>query len=370
MVNRIIVCGDFRATKPSIINLDNDVAELLNRACVKICNFEAPVYVEGLKPIKKSGPSLYQSADSPALLRELGFNVVLLANNHIMDYGKEGCEATIQAFQDVATIGAGEAGNAYSVSFVDLNGKKVGMLSLVQNEFGVVKSRVDVSYGTAWINSLDVSTIIAEAKQKCDFLFIFPHAGVEHTAAPLPEWREVYKHFIEWGADVIIASHPHCPQGWEYYKGKPIYYSLGDFYFDELSYDDLWYKSIVVEITVGSSLEVREHFLCFDDKSGQISIDNSERMCNYVNYSNSLLQNENDYNRYIDNICSLRWKGIKYGILRSVCGISFQMRLKYIIRLIGCMLLGNKDEMYLLNALQCESHRWVIERYLRNNNRI
>ena len=367
-MERILICGDFRALNPSIIKLDTGVADIVNRARVKICNFEAPIYLKEAKPIKKSGPSLYQSADSPALLRKMGFNAILLANNHIMDYGKDGCAATISAFNGIATIGAGEARDAYSIKIIDLCEKRIGLLSLVQNEFGVVKSKCDTSYGTAWINSLDVSEIIAGAKQKCDFLLVLPHAGVEHIAAPLPEWRQVYKRFIEWGADAIIASHPHCPQGWEYYKGKPIYYSLGDFYFDGLTYDDLWYKSIVVELSIGSTIEFKEHFLCFDDKTGQISIDNSERMRNYVEYTNHLLQNDNDYYQYIDKICSLRWEGMKYGLLQGVCGMSFKIRLKYIIRLLGCMLLGNKDEMYLLNALQCESHRWVMERYLRNNN--
>ena len=285
-----------------------------------------------------------------------------------MDYGKEGCDATIKAFDDAVTIGAGEAKDAYCVKYIESKGKKIGLCSLVQNEFGVVEGQAGRSFGTAWINSLDVPEIIREAKLKCDFLVVFPHAGVEHTAAPLPEWRDVYKHFVDLGADAVIAGHPHCPQGWETYQGKPIYYSLGDFYFDELTYDDLWYKSVIVELNVGEKVEVKEHYVCFDDKTGEISIDRSERIRDHISFANELLRDENKYYRYIDDMCASHWSGIKYGLLRGVCGVSLQMRLKYIVRLFGCMLLGNKDEMYLLNILQCESHRWVLERYLRNNN--
>lgn len=365
---KIITCGDFRAAKPEKIEIDEDVKSLLSTADIAICNFEAPVYCEGTKPLKKSGPSLCQSAQASTFLKKQGFNVILLANNHIMDYGREGCEATIESFKDVVTIGAGLANEAYSVRYIEIHGTRIGFFSLVQHEFGVVEGRNVRDFGTAWVNSLDVSDIIREAKNQCDYLMVFPHAGVEHTAAPLPGWRKVYKHFIDWGADAVIASHPHCPQGWEIYQGKPIYYSLGDFYFDELTYDDLWYKSIAVELTIGDSIETKEHYLCFDDKTGKICVDRSERMRDYVKHTNLLLQNDVEYDKYIDTMCATQWKGVKYGLLRGVCGMSLQVKLKYIIRLIGCMMLGNKDEMYLLNVMQCESHRWVIERYLRNNN--
>ena len=367
-LEKIVICGDFRAANPGVIKLDEEVKDLLNQASINICNFEAPIYKDGAKPIKKSGPSLYQSADAPSFLKESGFNVILLANNHIMDYDREGCEATIKAFDNVVTVGAGEAKEAYAVRYIELNGKKIGICSFVQYEFGVVGSRDESAYGAAWINSFDVHEIICEARLRCDYLLVLPHAGVEHTAAPLPEWRKIYKRFVEWGADAVIASHPHCPQGWEYYQGKPIFYSLGDFYFDELTYDDLWYKSIVVELKIGDSIEVKEHFVCFDDKTGRITIDNSERVRDYIGFANRLLHNEEEYNMYIDTMCESRWKGNKYGLLRGLCGVSLKMKLWYIVRLLGCMLLGNKDEMYLLNSVQCESHRWVIERYLRNNN--
>lgn len=364
---KIIVCGDFRAAHPEKISFSDEVTSLFADADLRICNFEAPIHVDGAKPAKKSGPSLNQSANSPAFLKEHGFNVILLANNHIMDYGKEGCEATIRALGNVVTIGAGQAKDAFSIRIVEVYGKKIGFCSLVQKEFGTVDGKDASGYGAAWVNSLDIPDIIKEAKKQCDYLLVLPHAGVEHTAAPLPEWRRLYKHFIDCGADTVIASHPHCPQGWETYRGKPIYYSLGDFYFDELSYDDLWYKSLAIELTLGDTVEMQEHFLRFDDKTGLISVDKSDRMSSYIKRVNDLLLNDEEYRKYINKMCAGRWPGIKYGVLRGVCGVSLKMRFKYIIRLLGCMLLGNKDEMYLLNAFQNESHRWVIERYLRNN---
>lgn len=365
---KIVVCGDFRAAHPEKIQMSQEVKDIFDGSEFSVCNFEAPIHTDNTKPLKKSGPSLDQSAKSPEKVKELGFNVILMANNHIMDYGEAGMCATLKSFEDVVTVGAGISNEAFRVQFVEKAGHRVGLLSLVQHEFGVIEGLGEAGMGAAWINSSDVMGIITKAKEECDILLVFPHAGVEHTDAPLPEWRRLYKNFINWGADAVIASHPHCPQGWETYQGKPIYYSLGDFYFDELTYDDLWYKSIVVELNIGDSLETKEYYVCFDDETGLIEIDRSERISQYISRVNGLLQNDAEYMNYINKLCAQLWLGFKYGILRGVCGVSLKMRLKYIIRLLGCMLLGNADEMYLLNALQCESHRWVAERYLSNNN--
>lgn len=366
---KLLICGDFRAAKPEKIKLDNDIESLINGSHINICNFEAPIRVDSLSAIEKSGPSLTQSPDAPAFLLKAGFNVILLANNHIMDFGEEGCEATVKAFNKAIVVGAGKASDAYSVCVADVEGVKIGLLSVVQNEFGTIAGRDALGYGTAWVNSFDLCDIIKDAKHQCDCLLVFPHAGVEHTVAPLPEWRARYKQFVDWGADAVIASHPHAPQGWEDYHGKRIYYSLGDFYFDELTYDEWWYKSIAVELAFesGNNIHCKEHFVQFD-KTGQISFDHSEKMKERMEFANELLNDEEKYTSYIDDLCNSHYDGLKYGILRGVCGVSLKTRFKYFLRLFACMLLGNTDEAYLLNTLQCESHRWVLERAL--NNRI
>ena len=362
---KMIVCGDFRAAHPEIIKIDKDVIDLFANADMRICNFEAPIHTEGAKPIEKSGPALDQSVNSPLFLKEQGFNVILMANNHIMDYGEAGMNATIDGFKDAIVVGAGTAKEAFSVRYVKVKEKTIGLLSLTQREFGTVESMDSEDCGAAWINSPDVPNIIIKAKRKCDYLIVFPHAGVEHTKAPLPEWRRLFKHFVDWGADVVVASHPHCPQGWEIYKEKYIYYSLGDFYFDELTHDDLWYKSIALELTIDEDIQTKEHFICFEDKTGQISIDKSSRIHDYIKNANNLLTDQERYMSYINRMCVSHWAGYKYGLLRGLCGVSLKMKPKLVMRLLGCMLLGNRNEMALLNAIQCESHRWVAEHYLK-----
>ncbi len=67
--------------------------------------------------------------------------------------------------------------------------------------------------------------------------------------SPLPEWRELYRGFIDFGCDGVIASHPHVPQGWEMYKGKPILYSVGNFVFEKnKAMPYLWYRGLVAQL--------------------------------------------------------------------------------------------------------------------------
>lgn len=366
---KIFVCGDFRAKNPSIVKTDDMVRQLMHDCDYCICNFEAPVVSSGIA-IKKSGPLLDQDYKSPQLLEEMGFNVILLANNHIMDYGEEGCKATIAAFKRSFTLGVGSSREAFQLKIIEREGVKIGMLSFVQHEFGVVESKNEKnSYGAAWINSPDVCDIIWEAKKSVDYLLIFPHAGVEHTDAPLPQWRTCYKKLVDWGADAIIASHPHCPQGWEVYKDRYIFYSLGNFYFDELDEGELWHKSLAVEIDIDTCLQYKTYNLQFDNE-GSISIDISDKSKKHIDCINKLLSDQEAYEKYINKVCIEHYQGMKYGILRGVCGFTFFIRSYYALRLFVLMMLRNKDELYLLNTIQNESHRWLIERYLKTNNKI
>lgn len=359
----LIVFGDFRAANVEKITLSDSLKSLINSADIRACNFEAPVRGAGSSAVK-SGPVLYQSSLSPEFLMNAGFNAVTLANNHIMDYGEEGCLKTIESFGPCITIGAGKARDAYAVKVFVKDGLRIGFLSLCQHEFGVIESADIEGVGAAWTHSLDVFEIIKAAKKSVDYLLVFPHAGVERSFAPLPQWRRLYKKYVEWGADGVIASHPHTPQGWEYYKEKPICYSLGNFYFDELSGDQYWNKGLAVELKLNGKVEMKVHSITFNDL-GYIDIDESCGTLQHNAYINELLRSESQYNNYIDMFCNSLYDGHKYGLLRGFSGLSFHLKSKLVLRLFGLMLLNRRNVPTALNRIQCESHRWVIEHCLK-----
>jgi len=236
----LFICGD-------IVNCENmsgsicsgTLAELVSAANYGICNFEGPLTGFG-KPQPKIGPNLSQRPETISGLKSQGFNLLLLANNHIMDFGVEALVATIEAAQETGmdTLGAGlTADVAYTPLIKVIGGYRLGMINASEAQFGVIdyfKRRNEAGY--AWINHHLVDRTIIALKDECDFVIVFSHAGLEHYSIPQKEWRARYRHFCELGADVVVGSHPHVPQGYEVYKKSLIFYSLGNFYFDYGNY--------------------------------------------------------------------------------------------------------------------------------------
>ena len=233
---KIFACGDIANYENKSGYLCSDeLASLIRSSDYAACNFEAPVIGQG-KPIPKSGAHLHQAANTLAGLKAQGFDLLLLANNHILDYGREGLESTFHEAKKAGldVVGAGlSTEEAYQPLIKQVAGLKIGIINACEAQFGVIDHfERKESAGYAWINHPKIDTTIIQLKKECDFVLVFAHAGLEDYSIPQKQWRVRYKHFCDLGADVIIGSHPHVPQGYEQYKGALIFYSLGNFYFD------------------------------------------------------------------------------------------------------------------------------------------
>lgn len=355
--------GDFVAVNPSKITFSEELQQMLNDSDINVCNFEAPID-GGFKAFDREGPKVKQSPESAQLLMEHGFNVFQLANNHMCDFGEEGCLATINALKDAITVGAGTLEEAYRVAVKEVNGKKIGFLALVHHEFGVLEGLESPSVvGTAWICHNKVGQIISEAKKEVDLLLVLPHAGIELVDAPLPEWRSLYKHFVDLGADGVIGTHPHIPQGWESYKGKPICYSLGNFYFDAITCSNpYWNKSLVAQIEINDCNEVKLNVVNIVNNEGRIDIDASEAILKHNEEVCSLLQNSEAYSNYIDQISLKCWQEYQVWMVRGLGAISTKLGFKESLKSIYCALFRSRAKSLLMNAMQCESHRWTVLR--------
>lgn len=360
----LIFFGDFVCQDPSKVSFTERFNNWV-KADIEVCNFEAPVKTDA-SPAPKSGPNLYQSEESPTFLEKKGFNVILLANNHIMDYGETGLQKTLSSFMNSYVIGAGKPSMVYEPLIIERDGIKIGLLSLVQHEFGIVDDVRKDSMGTAWINHPIVPSIIKKAKENCDVLIVLPHAGFENIDAPLPEWRDVYKALIDYGADTIIASHPHVPQGWEEYNGKRIYYSLGNFCFDKkIGNNPYWTKSLSVKVVITNNyqMEFTQQNIIFNE--GVIDVDDSEDTQRHNNYLQDLLQDESKYEIYINAELNKFWESYKLYLLRGIGGFSFKGSLNTLLHSAYGVLKG-EDIPMLINNFQCETHSWAIQRILRN----
>ena len=232
----VYICGD-------IVNFNNregllcsdPLAEIVADADYAVCNFEAPVSGFGT-PQPKSGPHLSQLPETVDGLKEQGFDLLLLANNHIMDYGPEALGATMDraASAGLECMGAGpDADSAYKPLIKVVKGVKTGMINACEAQFGVIDHfERGHPAGYAWINHQLIDSAVLRLGRECDFVIVFAHAGLEFQNIPQKEWRARYRHLCDLGADVVVGSHPHVPQGYENHGDALIFYSLGNFYFD------------------------------------------------------------------------------------------------------------------------------------------
>lgn len=307
---KLFFAGDF-CSKPSTskITVSDELKNLIQSCDLKVVNFEVP-----LKPDVKLPPQrrerFFQNDDAPEFLRSLGFNLFSQANNHAFDWGDEGFKKTKAALGDAA-FGAGTYEEAYKVKVVEVNGVKIGFFAL---SFAAYKGVFDdvmnhEGLGCAYINDLRVNHDIMEAKKQLDYLFILPHEGIEYIDVPTPETIARYRDFIDYGADGVIAAHPHCPQGWEKYKGKPIFYSLGNFLFNSKATYDFraskphWYEGLCVVMTIADRKLSWEVVNTKNVDNVGIEIDhgedrekNNKQLCRY-------LTEQEEYNSYFSKVC-------------------------------------------------------------------
>ena len=255
---QLYFAGDF-CSKPSTsrISVSEELRSLIQSCDLKVVNFEVPLKPEIEMPHQKR-ERFYQNDDAPGFLKDMGFNLFQMANNHAFDWGEAGFLKTKEAVGDAA-FGAGTYEEAYQVKTVEVKGLRIGFMALSFAAYaGVFDDATNhEGLGCAYINDLRVNHDIIEAKKTVDYLFILPHDGIEYIDVPLPETIARYRDFIDYGADGVIGTHPHCPQGWETYKGKPIFYSLGNLLFNSKEGYDYratnrphWYEGLCVKMTI------------------------------------------------------------------------------------------------------------------------
>lgn len=313
---RLFFVGDFCSLVPADdIAVKPELASLIQEADISVCNFETPVKPDGYSVVQDATfTSIFQSSQSVNFLEGLGFDLFSLANNHTFDCGEEGYLETLKLLKKAQSIGAGSFEEAYKVKVIEKNGIKIGFLALTYASFGVFDNISDgTGLGCAYINHHCVNHIIQDSKKDVDLLIVLAHDGIEYTEAPTHLVRERYKELIDYGADAVVACHPHCPQGWEEYNGHPVFYSLGNFFFNSKTDPafktplPFWYNGLAVSLSVDCATK-KITFEVFNTlvNGRTINIDDSEEIKKRNDYLCGLLNNrelfENYWNKTISDL--------------------------------------------------------------------
>ena len=308
---KLFFAGDF-CSRPSasLISVSEDLKRLIRSCTIRVVNFEVPLKPEGAE-VPKGRERLWQNDDTPDFLRGIGFNCFSLANNHAFDWGEEGYLKTRSALGDDC-FGAGTYEEAYRIKVVEVENVKIGFLGVTFAAYTGVFDDVmnHDGLGCAYVNDFRVSHAIHDAKKKVDYLFVLPHDGIEYIDIPLPETVARYRDFIDWGADGVIASHPHCPQGWEVYEGKPIFYSLGNFFFNSKSIPsyqaDLphWYEGLCVVIELQDGAVSFEVYNTKNAGNVSISLDDDPARDGHNAFLRHLLEDREEYLGQLRRYCA------------------------------------------------------------------
>ena len=233
----IAIAGDFCPREENCADLTARAYEItasvkpfFDSADMKVLQWECAVTKQDT-PIDKSGPNHRCYPECAVFAEALGIDTVLLANNHTGDYGKPGVEDTLQTFaaRGIRTVGAGmNEEEAAKPLYAECNGLKTAIINAAEYEFGMARGN---SPGSNPLDPVVIAEKIKEEKEKNFLVIVTLHGGHEHFPFPSPRMRSWFRFFADCGADIVFNCHTHCPLGYEIYKGVPIVYCPGNFYF-------------------------------------------------------------------------------------------------------------------------------------------
>lgn len=215
----------------------DSVRFLLQNADIAIANLEAPFAKSG---VGEPYPKQYTFKVPPRFAQGAalaGFDLLTLANNHVLDYGASALQTTLQTLDSLNILHCG-AGmtlqDAHDPARLIRNGMTFGFLAYSMtypDSFWAAPGRC----GTAFPSSARLKRQIRELKTLTDYVIVSFHWGGERLSNPKAYQQDYARQAIDAGADVIIGHHPHVVQGVEIYNGKLIAYSLGNFVFGSYS---------------------------------------------------------------------------------------------------------------------------------------
>lgn len=335
----------------------SQVKPILAQSNYSIVNFECPVCLSQECEIKKAGPSLKCTDKAVDALKYAGFNCATLANNHFYDQGEEGVRETINSLTKVgiAYVGGGfNIEDASKTLYQIINGKSLAIINCCEHEFSIATGTTG---GSNPINPVKQYYAIQEAKKNADYVLVIVHGGIEHFQYPTQRMVDTYRFFIDAGADAVVNHHQHCFSGCERYKGKPIFYGLGNFCFDWTERGtSLWSEGYMVKLS-------------FDQKQVDYTlypyIQNGSEVGIHFKEESSFDEWKNRFDAISGVIADARSLNEKYEALlkkterlysANLTPYTWHFSMALYMRHLLPMLISPKKLRVLLNMLMCESH--------------
>ena len=228
------------------------IASELQKSDILFANLEGPISDRGVRV-----GSIYSFRFKPEAVDGLvygGFDILSLANNHMLDYQRIALEDTMNILKEnkIDYVGAGfNKEEAFSLKIKEIKNTRIGFLAYTNLGPGNWKAG-EKNSGMAWISENDIGEIaedIKKSKKEVDVLIISLHAGEEYEENPTSFQTSFAMNCIENGADLVVGHHSHVVQKIERYNDGWIAYSLGNFIFDQ-GFSEETMKSIILKVAI------------------------------------------------------------------------------------------------------------------------
>lgn len=223
------------------------VRRLVSEAELAIVNHEQPV--TDAWSFHLAGTRFSGKPELTEIFKRAGIDWMSLANNHIKDYGSDGIADTRRILKRYGIRFGGAGANlaqARRISYLDVAGTRIAIVPCV-DVAPVTYAGAGIS-GATPCKAAYMRADLRTARRNADFVIAFPHWGVEYSRKPTASQRAKAASWVKAGADLVLGAHSHVAGAIEEIDGKPVFYSLGNFIFDQ-NWSTPTMESFVLEAT-------------------------------------------------------------------------------------------------------------------------
>lgn len=275
------------------------VKELFDDSTYVCGNMECPLTIQNQPeefPIPLETSVFQGDPEIVESFKYAGFNILTLANNHIIDFGVLGLQDTIKLFDShqIKTLGAHwDLDKVIQPVIVEEEGYKIGFLTysaFFKNLYpGRVKREFDETIpATSPLDLVVMTKQIIKIREQVDYLVVALHAGKSNQPKLIEQQTDSARLCIALGSDLVIGHHPHMLQAVEIYNNKPIVYSLGNFVFDHTH--PINRESAIFNIVLEKNIKCKMVPIWINDDYEPVLPEEAKQ--------NEILKNIKDYSQY------------------------------------------------------------------------
>ena len=239
--------------------MGDEVLSTLQGVDIMMANNEFP-YSDRGEPTPDKTYTFRAKPETVNIMNELGVDIVSLANNHAYDYGPDALSDSVDILNEAKLpfVGAGKNyEEASKPAYFTVYDKRIAYVSATQIErYGNPDTKEATADSPGVMRTLDATKFVEEIKEaeaNSDFVVVYVHWGSESTDLVEQSQRDLAKAYVDAGADLIIGDHSHCLQGIDYVDNVPVFYSLGNFWFNSKTMD-----TCIVKVTLGDDFKISE----------------------------------------------------------------------------------------------------------------